>query len=53
MERVLALQALSMSQQKSLDDAAAASGESNQCSSETNSCSTQSNGCKGLEGSDW
>ena len=52
MERVLALQALSMSQQKSLD-ADAASGESNQCSSETNSCSTQSNGCKGLDGIEW
>jgi hypothetical protein len=53
MERVLALQALAMTQQKSLD-ADAASGESNGCSSETNSCSSQSIQCKGVDdGANW
>lgn len=53
MERILALQALTSTQ--SLDDAAAASGDSNVCSSETNSCSSQSVGCKGGldEGGNW
>jgi hypothetical protein len=41
MERVLALQALAMTQQKSLD-ADAASGESNGCSSESKACSALS-----------
>ena len=54
MERVLALQALTSTTLSSLDQAAAASGESNGCSSETNSCSSQSIGCKGgLDGADW
>jgi hypothetical protein len=53
MERVLALQALAMTDQKALD-AAAASGESNGCSSETNSCSSQSIQCGGKdEGLNW
>ena len=50
MERILALQALSLTQQKALDDAAtvataAGSADSNICSSESKTCSAQSVTC--------
>ena len=54
MERVLALQALTSTALSSLDEAAAASGESNGCSSDTTNCSAQSVSCKDeLCGADW
>lgn len=49
MERVLALQALSATRRKALDDAAAASGDSNICSSESKACSAQSVSSCGLD----
>jgi hypothetical protein len=54
MERVLALQALSITQQKTLDDAAAAgSADSNICSSESKACSAQSVTCGDVTSQVW
>jgi hypothetical protein len=54
MERVLALQALSITQQKILDDAAAAgSADSNICSSESKACSAQSVTCGDVTSQVW